>query len=241
MKITICGGTHEASYIINMFKCDKKNKHKLIVINEDKEYGKHLANKYKIPVLIGDYTKIYTLDDADISNSDLFITLSKKDPDNYIASLLAKNLFNCKKILSVVTNPNNVSIFKRLGIDFAISSSYLIGETIKNESNIEDVLRTLSLEDDMIKIIEIDIKKEYEICDKELRELDFPEYGTISAIFRKPRIIIPKGKTDIRNNDKLIMVAPAHEEKNLINYVTKLKKQKKSVNKEKNNEAKTNR
>jgi trk system potassium uptake protein TrkA len=224
MKIVICGGDNQSSYIIDMFKKDKKRSNKLIVINSDQEIAQKLSNKFKIPVLVGDYTKTYTLDDAQIVNSDLFITLGHSDSDNYVACLLAKNVYHCKKVICALTNPSNVSIFKKLGIDSAISSAFLIGETIRNESNIEDVFKTLSIEDDMIKIIEVDIKSSYDICDKELKDIDFPEYGTISAIFRKPHIIIPKGKTDIRKDDKLIMVASTKDEEDLIAYVTRAKK-----------------
>ena len=224
MKIVICGGDNQSSYIIEMFKKDKKRSNKLIVINSDQEIAQKISNKFKIPVLVGDYTKIYTLDDAQIVGSDLFITLGNKDADNYVACLLAKNVYHCKKVICALSNPSNVSIFKRLGIDSALSSAFLIGETIRNESNIEDVFKTLSIEDDMIKIIEVDIKSTYDICNKELKNIDFPDYGTISAIFRKPHIIIPKGKTDIRKDDKLIIVASTKDEENLINFVTKLKK-----------------
>lgn len=224
MKIVICGGDNQSSYIIDMFKKDKKRSNKLIVINSDQEIAQKISNKFKIPVLVGDYTKIYTLDDAQIVGSDLFITLGNKDADNYVACLLAKNVYHCKKVICALSNPSNVSIFKRLGIDSALSSAFLIGETIRNESNIEDVFKTLSIEDDMIKIIEVDIKSTYDICNKELKNIDFPDYGTISAIFRKPHIIIPKGKTDIRKDDKLIIVASTKDEENLINFVTKLKK-----------------
>jgi trk system potassium uptake protein TrkA len=221
MRIVICGGTNQAAYIIDMFRKDRKRKNSLTVISNDAYYAKFLSNKYKIPVIIGDFTKSYILDDANIENADLFITLSNVDTDNYVACLLAKNVYHVKKTISAVLNPNNVKVFKRLGIDSAISSSFLIGETIKNESNIEEVFKSLSIEDDMIKIIEVNVKNNFLICNKELKDLvDFPDFCTISAIFRKPHIIIPKGKTDIRNGDKLILVGSTKDEEKIINYIT---------------------
>ena len=221
MRIVICGGTNQAAYIIDMFRKDRKRKNSLTVISNDADYAKFLSNKYKIPVIIGDFTKSYILDDANIENADLFITLSNVDTDNYVACLLAKNVYHVKKTISAVLNPNNVKVFKRLGIDSAISSSFLIGETIKNESNIEEVFKSLSIEDDMIKIIEVNVKNNFLICNKELKDLvDFPDFCTISAIFRKPHIIIPKGKSDIRNGDKLILVGSTKDEEKIINYIT---------------------
>jgi len=224
MKIVICGGANQAAYIINMFQKDNRHHNKLIVINDDEETSETISNRFKIPVIVGDYTKAYILDDANIVGSDIFITLGHEDCDNYVACLLAKNVYRCKKVISAVSNPSNVSIFKRLGIDSAISSSFLIGQSIRNESNIEDVFKTLSIEDDKIKIIEVDVKSSYDICNKELKDIEFPEYGTISAIFRNPHIIIPKGKTDIRKDDKLIVVVSTKDEENLVNFVTLPKK-----------------
>ncbi len=222
MKIIICGGTNQASYIIDMFKKDKRKKNDLVIINEDADFSKYLSNKFKVPVIVGDFTKTYILDDANIVGADLFITLSNSDTDNYVACQLAKNVYKVKKVISAVSNPNNVKVFKNLGIDSAISSSFLIGETIKNESNIEDVFKSLSIEDDMIKIIEVNVKGNFVICNKELKDLeDFPDYCTISAIFRKPHIIIPKGKTDIRRGDKLIIVGSTKDEEKIIRYITK--------------------
>lgn len=66
MKIVICGGTNQASYIIDMFKKDKRKKNELIIINEDADYAKYLSNKYKVPVTVGDFTKTYILDDANL-------------------------------------------------------------------------------------------------------------------------------------------------------------------------------
>lgn len=222
MKIIICGGTNQASYIIDMFKKDKRKKNNLVIINEDADYAQYLSNKFKVPVTVGDFTKTYILDDANIVGADLFITLSNSDTDNYVACLLAKNVYKVKKVISAVSNPNNVKVFKSLGIDSAISSSFLIGETIKNESNIEDVFKSLSIEDDMIKIIEVNVKGNFVVCNKELKDLvDFPDYCTISAIFRKPHIIIPKGKTDIRRGDKLILVGSTRDEEKIISYITR--------------------
>lgn len=221
MKIIIAGGKHEASYIIDMFINNKKTNKNLVVINDNEKIAQELSEAYKIPVIIGNPTKQFTLDEAEISGSDLFIALSENDYDNYVACIMAKNMYSCKKVICSVTNPLNVEIFKKLGIDSAISSSFLIGETIKNESNIEDVFKTLSLEDDLIKIIEINIKEKYQICNKALVDIEFPEEGTISAIYRKPHIIIPKGKTIIRDGDRLVVIATQNAENKIIKFVTK--------------------
>ena len=224
MKTVICGGRTEASYIIKMFKNELKRNDKLIIINDDPVFAKTIADESKIPVIVNDFTKVYTLQDAEIEDADLFIAVSDNDVNNYIGCIMAKKLFKCKRTVATVKNPSNVKIFKQLGIDSTISSSYLITESIKNASNLEDAFKSLSFEDDLVKIIEITIKSNYDICNKEIKDIEFPEYGTISAINRKPHVIIPKGKTMIRENDKLIIVCQSEREEQLINFVTKNRK-----------------
>ena len=222
MKISICGGFHQTSYIIEMFKKDKRRKNKLVVINDNPTNAKILANKFNIPIVVGDFTKTYTLEEGDIVDSDLFISLSENDQDNYVACLMAKNIYNCKKVLCTVTNPSFVPIFKKLGIDIAISSSYLIGETIKNESNVEDVFKSLSIDDNLIKIIQFKVKDNHSICNQELKDIKMPDYATISAIVRNHKIIIPKGKTLILKDDNVTIVLNASYEEEFLDFIKKL-------------------
>lgn len=222
MKIVICGGTTQASYIIEMFKKDKK-KHKIVVINDSQAEATRISEKFNIEVIVGDFTKSYTLTDAQIEDSDLFIALGDIDADNYVACMLAKNVYRCKKTISTVTNPSNVNVFKHLGVDTALSSSYLIGETIKNESNVEDVCKSLTIDNDLIKIIEVVVKSNYSICDKEIKDISWPEYATISAILRGHHIIIPKGKTIIQAGDKLIAIVATASQEGFVKFIDKLK------------------
>lgn len=224
MKTVICSGKTQASYIIEMFKKEMKRSDELIVINESESYAKLLAEENKVPVIVRNFTKQYALQDANIKDADLFIALSDNDIDNYIGCMMAKNLFGCKRVIATCANPANVKIFKQLGIDETVSSSYLITESIKNASNLEDTFKSLTFEDDLIKIIEVAVKNTYDICNKEIKDIQFPEFGTISAINRKPRIIIPKGKTLIKENDKLIMLVKSENEQELINFITQSKK-----------------
>ena len=83
-----------------------------------------------------------------------------------------------------VQNPKNVSIFKSLGIDSAISSTYLLGEQIRNISSVENLINTLSLEDSKILIVEIRITKESRVVGKTLKDINISDLGSISCITR---------------------------------------------------------
>ncbi len=218
MKIVITGGKHEADFIVKMLK---EEHHQLIVINQDREFAEYISSHNDIPVFPGDATKAYTLSDAEAQNADVLLALSDNDTDNYITCITAKRLFNIKKTVSKVRNPKNVELFKKLGIDSVISSTYLLAQTILNESSVEKIIKTLSIEDEKIVMMELGIDEDFALVNKRLMDIHFPKNINISCIFRDPHVIIPKGDTVIRSGDKLIIITTPNEEDEIIEFIQK--------------------
>ena len=220
MKIVIAGGKHEADFIVSKLK---KEHHQLIVINQDRDFATYISANNDIDVFPGDPTKAYTLSDAEAQNADVLLALSDNDTDNYITCITAKKLFNIKKTVAKVKNPKNVELFKRLGIDSVISSTYLLAQTILNESSVENIIKTLSIEDEKIVMIEIGVEEEYAIVNKRLMDIRFPSNINISCIFRDPHVIIPKGDTLIKENDKLIIISTPNDQDEIVEFIQKRK------------------
>jgi len=218
MKIVIAGGKHEADFIVSKLK---KEHHQLIVINQDRDFATYISANNDIDVFPGDPTKAYTLSDAEAQNSDVLLALSDNDTDNYITCITAKRLFNIKKTVAKVKNPKNVELFKRLGIDSVISSTYLLAQTILNESSVENIIKTLSIEDEKIVMLEIGVEEEYAIVNKRLMDIRFPSNINISCIFRDPHVIIPKGDTLIKENDKLIIISTPNDQEEIVEFIQK--------------------
>jgi trk system potassium uptake protein TrkA len=220
MKIVITGGKHEADYIVSKLK---KEHHQLIIINQDRDFAEYISANNDIGVFPGDPTKAYVLSDAEAHNADVLLALSDNDTDNYITCITAKKLFNIKRTVAKVKNPKNVELFKRLGVDSVISSTYLLAQTILNESSVENIIKTLSIEDEKIVMIEIGVEPEHHIVNKRLMDIKFPSNINISCIFRDPHVIIPKGDTLIKADDKLIIVTTPNDQEEIVEFVQKRK------------------
>lgn len=216
MKIVIADGSHAADYIIKSFK---KRTNKLIVINSRKETVNYLVKANRIPVFYGEPYKQSVLETAHIEDCDLFISLGFKDTDNFVACLLAKKVFRAKKCICIVSNPKNVDLFRQLGIDSVISSTHLLASTIVSESSLENLTKSMSLENDKVALTEIVVKENALIVDKKLMDINFPKSGTISCIYRKPSVIIPNGKTVIKGGDKLFVFSSPNNRKEIIEYI----------------------
>ena len=137
MKIIVAGGTFEAEYIIKMFH---KKDNQLVVINNSKEEAELILKRERVAVYVGDPWRNYVLEEAHAEDADVFIALCERDCDNFASCLLAKKCFGAKKCICVVNNPTNVDLYKTLGIDSVISSTYLLGQSVKTESSVEELM-----------------------------------------------------------------------------------------------------
>ncbi len=216
MKIVIAGGGSQAEFIVSMFK-DKKNQ--LIVINPSKTEADLLVKRYRIPVYVGKPWRRKSLEETDAYNADAFISLCEKDTDNFAACLNAKRVFDAKKCICVVNNPKNVDLYKQMGIDAVISASYLLGQSVQSETSLASMLKTLSLENDKITMIEAVVLSKYRIANLPLKECRFPSYVSVACIYRTPDVIIPKGDTVILPKDNLLLVCAPSDQKKVMNFV----------------------
>ncbi len=220
MKIVIAGGYQAADYIIKKFK-SKQNK--LIVINSKREIAQYLTKSNQIPVFYGEPYKYFVLDEANVEDADIFIALGNVDTDNFVSCLLAKKVFNAKKCICTVNNPKNVRLYRELGIDSVVSSTQLLATSVLSESSIEDLIKTMSLENEQIVLTEVVIKPNYDIANKRIMDINFPKQGNISCVYRKPNVIIPNGSTMILPKDKLLVVSTPKYQRDIIAFIQKSK------------------
>lgn len=203
MKIVITDGEHEADYIIKTYK-DRNND--LIVINRDEEICRYLSLNNDIPVMLGRSTRESDLIEAGAEDADLFIALSQNDMDNYVSCQTAKQLLHAKRCIARVMNPKNVDIFRKLGIDSVLCSTYLLGEQIRSAASVENLINSLTLDDNRIIILELRITKDLWVKDKALKTVNLSHLGSVSIISRGPKVLIPNGDSILQENDKVLVV-----------------------------------
>lgn len=216
MKIVISGGKETADFLIASLL---EKKHSLIVINNDEKLCNQLSEKYNIPIIFGNPTKIYVMEDAEVQDADIFIALEDHDADNLIMCQIAKKKFHIRKAVSVVSNPNNVEIFKKLGVNTAISATFTISKLIEQSSTIENLISTLSLEANKMVISEVLVENKSRIVNQSLKDIDFPDNAAICCIIRGEKTIIPQGNTTIMSHDKLLILSAFNNQEEVIRSI----------------------
>lgn len=204
MKIVVAGGRNKADFLIGSL-LDKQ--HEVIVINDEESYCTYLSEKYDIPVILGNPTKKYVLSEANVEDADILIALRPKDADNLAICQYAHSIFHVKKVVATVSNPKNVELFKKLGVNTVISATYTISKIIEQASTFENLVNTLSFENDKISINEILITKNCSFINQKISDINvLPKSAIICCILRDVQLVVPNGSTVLKEHDKLLVL-----------------------------------
>ena len=134
MRVAIAGGRSRTDYLVESLL---EAGNEVVVINADRRWCERVASRHDVPVICGDATKRFVLDDADIEGFDIIIALSDVDADNLVICQMARYYFNVRRQICTAYNPRNVPIFKKLGVSTVISATYIMSKLIEDGPDIE--------------------------------------------------------------------------------------------------------
>ena len=215
MYIIIVGGGKVGYYLA---KTLLSYKHKVVVIEPQRELCEKIANELNIPVCNGDGTTIDKLTELNVSKSDIFIAVTGRDEDNLIACQLAKRNFGVKRTIARVNNPKNIQVFERLGVDIAVSSTSIIADLIEQEVDYSGMKTLMKLKNGKIVLSEILIMGQSHVCNKSLKDVSIPRDCILISVIRDEEVIIPNGFTVLKPGDYIIAVSSQEDQYELRNY-----------------------
>ena len=91
------------------------------IIESDTSISEEVAETSKAMVIHGDATSVQILEDADISDADVFVAATGDDKVNLLAAVLSQNYSNIRKRIVRVNDLEHESAFKNVGIDATVS------------------------------------------------------------------------------------------------------------------------
>lgn len=196
--------------------------HQPTIVEADKKTCSFIANDLDIPIICGDGTAIEVLDSANLEDADAIICVTGMDENNLIACQLAKKLYNVPKTIAKVNNPKNSAALKQLGVDIVISSTDNIARLLEREVDTGAIKQLITLNHGHASISELELPGNYALDGEKLSDLKLPEMCNIVSITRDDQLIIPRGNTELKSGDKLLVISQntvLHE----INRALKLK------------------
>lgn len=204
MKVMVAGGGKVGYYII---KTMLEHGHEPTAVEEDKDICTRLANELDIPVFCGDCTNIEVLRHAGAEETDCLIGVTGNDETNLVVCQIAKKYFKVAKTVAKVNNPKNVMVLQQLGVDNAIDSTSNIVSLIEREVEFNRMKQLIALNNGAASIFEIQLPENYVLDGVQLMKLKLSALFNIVSITRGNALIIPRGQSELKSGDKLLIIA----------------------------------
>jgi len=178
----------------------------VVVIERDDKKADLIASEYDCLVLNADATLRETLEDAGADRADAVISTTDQDATNVMVCLLAKE-FDVPNILSVVHNPEHMSLFRQIGVNTMENPQQLIAEHLYRSVARPAIVDYMRISDEA-EVFEITVADDAPIVGKTLQEAaagDLSDDLLVVAIEREEsdKPITPRGDTRIEAGDLL--------------------------------------
>lgn len=213
MYVVIAGGGRIGRYVGEDLV---KKGHEITIIERQPDRCEHLVANYPVLVIEGDACDVRYLEQAHLDRADAFVATTHDDDDNLVACQLARIEFGVKRTIARVNSPKNVEIFEKLGIE-PVSSTQLISELLEHEFTVGEVIHLVSLKGGRVVLDEIRIPDPDDDRAPEpryVKDLGLPFEVVLVVIFRGDQTIIPRGTTEIRpGDDVVVLTTPELEER----------------------------
>lgn len=207
-KVFILGGGKIGYYLAKKLTNDGIQ---VKIIEQDSERCKYLSeNLDKALVICGNGTDINLLEEEDIELMDVFVGVTGFDEENLLMSLLAKKA-GVKEVISKVSRFNYVDIIEKLGVDVALNPINISVSNILKFIRGGKVLSVSLLLGNQAEVLEMVASEDLAIIGKPIEKMGLPKGIIIGAIGREGEVIIPKGKTVIYPNDRLVIFCLSSE------------------------------
>ncbi|WP_340098938.1 TrkA family potassium uptake protein [Salinibaculum salinum] len=179
----------------------------VVVIERDENRAERASRQYDCLVIHDDATSKETLEDAGVDRADAVISTTDQDATNIMVCLLAQEL-DVPDIVSVVHNPEHMSVFRQIGVNTMQNPQHLIAEYLYRAVKRPSIVDFMRI-GEQAEVFEITVKENAPIKGKTLQEANkeglIGSETLIVAIERngKGEPITPRGNTRIEAGDLL--------------------------------------
>jgi trk system potassium uptake protein len=157
-------------------------------------------------VQYGDASELWVLERAGIQRADLVIAVTGDDEDNILISQVAKEKYGVQRIVARVNNPRNLTHFKMLGIQPAVSATDLILRLIEHEVPEYGLVQLLALEEEHLEIIELEVLEGSPAVGRQVQQIALPEGSLVISVLRSGRGFVPKADSVIAAGDQVLLI-----------------------------------
>lgn len=176
---------------------------KLIESNREKAFD--LADELPNTLIINsDGRNVELLEEENLHDMDAFIAVTGNSETNIMSCLVAKSK-SVKKTIALVENMDYFQLSHSIGIDTLINKKLLAANNIFRYIRKGEVVAMTKLNNMNAELLEFIVKPSSQVCDKKIKNLDFPRSAIIGGIIRGGEGLIALGDFTIRAGDRIVV------------------------------------
>jgi trk system potassium uptake protein TrkA len=177
------------------------------IIEKNPERCAELAEKLnRSIVLCGDGSDQSLLEEENIRDMDVVVTLTNDEETNILAALLATRM-GARKSIAKLDKFSYFPMMKAIGIEQVVSPRLSAINSILQHIRKGKVLSAMSIKGEQAEIMEAVALQTSEIVGRPLKDIDFPKGAMVAGIFRGEQVVIPSGESVIEPDDRVIIFA----------------------------------
>ena len=175
------------------------------LFEKDKDKAYDLAEELPNTLVInGDGRNVDLLDEESLSSMDAFIAVTGNSETNIMSCLVAKSK-NVKKTIALVENMDYFQLSQSIGIDTLINKKLLAANNIFRYIRRGEVVALTKLNNMNAELLEFKVKNTSLVCNKHIKNIDFPRAAIIAGVIREGKGLIALGDFKIMENDLVVV------------------------------------
>jgi trk system potassium uptake protein len=175
------------------------------LIEKDKDKSFEIADD--IPgclVINGDGRNVELLQEESIEDMDAFISVTGNSETNIMSCLVAKSK-GVRKTIALVENMDYFQLSHSIGIDTLINKKLLAANNIFRYVRKGDVVAMTKLNNMNAELLEFIVSSTSKVCNKVIKEIDFPRSAIIGGVIRNEEGLIALGDFVIQKGDRIVV------------------------------------
>ncbi len=210
--IVIAGGGKVGAQIARQLIEQGKD---VVVIEKDQPLCERLSTELNAMIISGDATDKKVLEDARIENADVFAAVTGNDSENIVSAQLAKYSYNVPLVLARVEDMDRARMMQGMGIDLIVSPAHVAAMVFENAIALPGTTSVL-MSGTITRAVEVDVSENSKAKGRKLADLDIPTGCVIAAIYRKGKLTIPRGATEIKEGDVVALIGEENAMRKLV-------------------------
>jgi len=184
---------------------------KVKIVEADKAAAVAAADELaRTVVLNGDALDDEVLREAGAEQAETTVALTNDDQINILSCVMAKQL-GCQRAVALINNRAYSGLLAPMGIDAFVNPRGTTVSTVLRHVRRGRIRGVSSVQDGKAEVIEAEALATSTLVGRPLREADLPDGTRIGAVLRDGEVIVPRGSTEIRSGDRVVIFVMADE------------------------------